>query len=124
MSEAKQVIKPMIVALAASSALCVSGVALAAPKMVQCFGINAPHKNQCKTATGSCAGTDVKARDPNAYVFVPTGVCELIDGGTTTPGPLAKERITAFHKKLESMWPAERTKTLEELHKLQEGVKS
>jgi len=117
-------VKPAFVALAASSALAVSGQALAAPKMVRCFGINAAHKNQCKTATGSCAGTDAKARDPNAFVFVPTGVCGLIDGGTTKPGPQAQARLNGLHKKLEAMSPAKRQAVLKQLHKLQESVKS
>jgi uncharacterized membrane protein len=65
-------------------------------KLVRCFGINAPYRNLCATATGSCAGTDAKARDPNAYVFVPAGACGMIDGGTTQPGKLAAERIAHF----------------------------
>jgi len=125
MKQAKHALKPMLIALAASSALGVSGAALASgPQMVHCFGINAPHKNQCKTATGSCAGTDAKARDPNAYIFVPKGVCGLIDGGTTVPGKLAKERIAMFKKKLHAMSPTKRAQTLKQLHKLQESVKS
>lgn len=116
--------KPAFVALAASSALVVSGQALAGPKMVRCYGINAAHKNQCKTATGSCAGTDAMARDPNAFVFVPTGTCALIDGGTTTPGSQAKARLSGLHKKLEAMSPAKRSAFLKQLHKLQQSVKS
>ncbi len=125
MKQAMHAMRPALVVLAASSALAVSGHALAGgPKMVRCFGVNAVHKNQCKTATGSCAGTDAQARDPNAFVFVPTGVCGLIDGGTTTPGPEAQARLTGFHKKLQSMSPEKRRETLKQLHKLQEGVKS
>lgn len=53
--------------------------------MVKCYGINAAHKNDCKSPGHSCAGQDSKARDPNAFVAVPTGLCEKIDGGSTTP---------------------------------------
>jgi Predicted integral membrane protein len=53
--------------------------------MTKCYGINAAHKNDCKSVGHSCAGQDSKARDPNAFVAVPAGLCEKIDGGSTTP---------------------------------------
>ena len=64
---------------------------------VRCFAINAPYRNMCATATGSCAGTDAKARDPNAFVFVPRGVCGMIEGGTTQPGNQAARRIAHYN---------------------------
>lgn len=57
----------------------------AAMSHVKCYGINAAHKNDCKAAGHSCAGQDAKARDPNAFVEIPAGLCEKIDGGKTTP---------------------------------------
>ncbi|OBS08863.1 BufA1 family periplasmic bufferin-type metallophore [Acidihalobacter prosperus] len=89
----------------------------AAPKMVKCFGVNAAHKNACKTATGSCAGTDAKARDPNAFILVPQGVCGMIAGGTTHPTPIALKREEAFRTKLKAMAPAQRKETLDMLRK-------
>ncbi|TAM61516.1 MAG: DUF2282 domain-containing protein [Rhodanobacter sp.] len=53
--------------------------------MVKCYGINAAHKNDCKSPGHSCAGQDTKARDANAFVAVPAGLCEKIAGGSTTP---------------------------------------
>lgn len=53
--------------------------------MVKCYGINAAHKNDCKSPGHSCAGQDGKARDANAFVAMPAGLCEKIDGGSTTP---------------------------------------
>jgi len=53
--------------------------------MVKCYGINAAHKNDCKSPGHSCAGQDSKARDANAFVAVPAGLCEKIDGGSTSP---------------------------------------
>lgn len=94
--------------VAAIAVLATAGLAAAAPasasavsqikgeKLVRCFGINAPHKNMCATATGSCAGTDAKARDPDAFVLVPAGVCSMIDGGSTHPGQVASKRIHHF----------------------------
>jgi uncharacterized membrane protein len=54
-------------------------------KMTKCYGINAAHKNDCKSVGHSCAGQDSKARDPNGFVAVPAGLCAKIDGGSTTP---------------------------------------
>ena len=53
--------------------------------MTKCYGINAAHKNDCKSPGHSCAGQDSKARDLNAFVAVPAGLCEKIDGGSTSP---------------------------------------
>ena len=57
----------------------------AAMSMVKCYGVNAAHKNDCKAAGHSCAGQDAKARDPNAFIEIPAGLCEKIDGGKTAP---------------------------------------
>lgn len=53
--------------------------------MDQCYGINAANKNDCQSPGHSCAGQDSKARDPNAFVAVPKGLCEKIDGGSLKP---------------------------------------
>jgi len=50
--------------------------------MQPCFGINAAYKNDCQSPGHSCAGQDAKARDANAFVLVPAGLCTKIDGGT------------------------------------------
>ena len=86
------------VALAGALTLGVASIASASPapngandmkggtmSMVKCYGINAAHKNDCKSPGHSCAGQDTKARDANAFVAVPAGLCEKIDGGATTP---------------------------------------
>lgn len=54
-------------------------------KMQKCYGINAAHKNDCASPGHSCAGQDARARDGNAFVLVPAGLCSKIDGGSTTP---------------------------------------
>ena len=53
--------------------------------MQKCYGINAAHKNDCHTIGHSCAGQDKMARDPNAFIAVPKGLCEKIDGGKLEP---------------------------------------
>jgi uncharacterized membrane protein len=49
--------------------------------MKPCFGVNAAYKNDCQSPGHSCAGQDAKARDPNAFVLVPAGLCQKIAGG-------------------------------------------
>ncbi|OBS10837.1 BufA1 family periplasmic bufferin-type metallophore [Acidihalobacter prosperus] len=114
----KQVLKMAVAAVFASAALTTFNTAFAAsgPKMVKCFGVNAAHRNDCKTATGSCAGTDPNARDPNAFILVPQGVCGMIAGGTTHPSKVALKREQAFHHKLMEMSPEKRMQTERMLH--------
>jgi uncharacterized membrane protein len=86
------------IALTSALTLGVASVATASPapagandmksgkmSMVKCYGINAAHKNDCKSPGHSCAGQDDKSRDANAFVAVPAGLCAKIDGGSTTP---------------------------------------
>lgn len=51
-------------------------------KFAPCFGVNAAYKNDCQSPGHSCAGQDSKARDPNAFVAMPAGLCTKIDGGS------------------------------------------
>ena len=70
-------------ALAAFFSLGLSGQALAAKgDMEKCAGIAKAGKNDCGTATSSCAGTAKKDNEPQAWIFVPKVTCEKIAGGT------------------------------------------
>lgn len=51
-----------------------------------CYGINAAYKNDCVSPGHSCAGQDAKARDAQAFVAVPAGLCSKIDGGSPKAG--------------------------------------
>ena len=52
----------------------------------KCYGVNAAGKNDCaSTGNNSCAGHATKADDPNAWILVPVGTCEKINGGSLTP---------------------------------------
>lgn len=51
-----------------------------------CYGINAAYKNDCVSPGHSCAGQDSKARDAQAFVAVPAGLCAKIDGGSPKAG--------------------------------------
>ena len=52
----------------------------------KCYGVSAAGKNDC-AATGnhSCAGEAKRANDPASWIYVPTGTCGKIQGGSLTP---------------------------------------
>ncbi len=68
-----------------ASAAGMQGKAMPMGNMAKCYGINAAYKNDCHTVGHSCAGQDKMARDPNAFIAVPKGLCEKIDGGKLAP---------------------------------------
>jgi len=76
-------------AMAGMFALTVMGTAtpaLAAKKdMEKCYGIVKAGKNDCQTATSSCAGTAEVDRKPDAFILLPKGSCEKITGGSLAP---------------------------------------
>ncbi len=49
----------------------------------KCYGVAAAGKNDCKTATSSCAGTSKMDRQPDAFLMVPAGTCAKLAGGKT-----------------------------------------
>jgi uncharacterized membrane protein len=52
----------------------------------KCYGINAAGKNDCAASNShSCAGEAKQASDPKSWLFVPTGTCAKIQGGSLTP---------------------------------------
>lgn len=51
----------------------------------KCYGVAAAGKNDCQTASGSCAGTVKKDRQADAWILVPEGLCDKIAGGSTEP---------------------------------------
>ncbi len=73
--------------IGSAMALAISAATLTAPASAQsvaaekCFGIAAAGKNDCKTATSSCAGTSKFDRQPDAFLMVPAGSCGKIAGG-------------------------------------------
>jgi uncharacterized membrane protein len=70
------------VALAASQAQAQSGPApVPSYDNEQCFGIAKAGKNDCQTASGSCAGTSSADNQADAWIYVPVGTCEKIVGG-------------------------------------------
>jgi uncharacterized membrane protein len=51
----------------------------------KCYGIAKAGKNDCQTATHSCAGTSTADADTASWVYVPAGTCEKIVGGSLEP---------------------------------------
>ena len=49
-----------------------------------CYGVSKAGKNDCQTASSSCAGTSKKDAEASAWVGVPKGTCEKIVGGSLT----------------------------------------
>jgi uncharacterized membrane protein len=54
------------------------------PTTEKCFGIAKAGKNDCQTATSSCAGTSKKNAQTDAWLSVAKGTCEKIAGGSLT----------------------------------------
>ncbi|HKI74871.1 MAG TPA: DUF2282 domain-containing protein [Pseudomonadales bacterium] len=66
-------------------------------KMEKCYGVNAANKNDCASPGHSCAGQDAKARDPNAFILVPAGLCTKLDGGSTAKGEsMSKDKMNGM----------------------------
>jgi len=72
------------VAAALAAALAVPAVAEAQGMTEKCFGVAKAGKNDCQTATSSCAGTSRKDAQTDAWLSVPKGTCEKIVGGSLT----------------------------------------
>lgn len=62
-----------------------SPVALAQAEMEKCYGVAVAGKNDCATATSSCAGTSKTDRQADAFIAVPKGTCAKISGGSLEP---------------------------------------
>ena len=73
----------LTIAAALSTALLLAAqVQAQAPAIEKCFGISKAGKNDCQTATSSCAGTSKKDAQKDAWLSVPKGTCEKIAGGS------------------------------------------
>jgi len=51
----------------------------------KCYGVAKAGKNDCGSGAHSCAGQSTKSRDKESFVYLPTGACEKLVGGSTTP---------------------------------------
>ena len=69
------------IASALAAALVLPVAAQAQGNTEKCYGISKAGKNDCQTATSSCAGTSKKDAQGDAWLSVPKGACEKIVGG-------------------------------------------
>ncbi|HVR66596.1 MAG TPA: DUF2282 domain-containing protein [Verrucomicrobiae bacterium] len=51
----------------------------------KCYGIAKAGKNDCQTATHSCAGTSTADADAASWIYLPAGTCEKLAGGSLEP---------------------------------------
>lgn len=48
----------------------------------KCFGVAKAGKNDCAANGHACAGQAKRDRDGNEWIYVPTGTCERLVGGS------------------------------------------
>ncbi len=78
------IVTAAILALSAGS-LITAGEAIAAKAdMEKCYGVAKAGKNDCQTASSSCAGTSKSDRQADAFITIPKGTCDRIAGGSIT----------------------------------------
>jgi uncharacterized membrane protein len=76
----------IVVASALAAVLSLSGFGAAqAQENEKCYGIAKAGKNDCQTATHSCAGTATTDAQPDSWIYVPKGTCDKIAGGSLEP---------------------------------------
>jgi uncharacterized membrane protein len=74
--------------LASAVAAAISGPLMPSAQAAEnekCFGVAAAGQNDCQTASNSCAGQVAEAGRGDAYIYVPTGTCTKINGGSLEP---------------------------------------
>jgi len=74
------------IAAALAAALAVPAAAEAQGNMEKCYGVSKAGKNDCQTASSSCAGTSKKDAQTDAWISVPKGTCDKIIGGKLSAG--------------------------------------
>ena len=70
----------LTIAAALSTALLMGTAAQAQSNIEKCYGVAKAGKNDCQTATSSCAGTSKKDAQADAWLSAPKGTCEKITG--------------------------------------------
>lgn len=85
--ETKKIVNALV-----ATALCVGVTSVSTQAMAKstcpvekCYGIAKKLKNECGTAKHACAGQAKTKNDPNDWIMVMKGNCDLIQGGSLTP---------------------------------------
>lgn len=74
------------IASALAAALVLPATVQAQGNIEKCYGVAKAGKNDCQTATSSCAGTSKKDAQADAWISVPKGTCDKIVGGKLKAG--------------------------------------
>jgi len=53
--------------------------------MEKCYGVVAAGKNDCAGNGHACQGQATKSADGGEFISLPAGVCERLEGGSTSP---------------------------------------
>ncbi|MGE3319514.1 MAG: DUF2282 domain-containing protein [Candidatus Berkiella sp.] len=88
MKNTKRIVKSAIksvLALTAVSTIFSTTNAFAEQETEKCYGVVKAGMNDCETSNQSCAGSALKDGQPDAFVFMPKGLCEKIVGGSLKP---------------------------------------
>ncbi len=80
----KSAITGLIVLSSATALINSTQVVAADQQMEKCYGIVKAGMNDCQTATQGCASSATKDRQPDAFIFLPKGICSRIVGGSLT----------------------------------------
>lgn len=84
MNKSKQLLAMAALTSFVTSAALISTQAIAKDGFERCAGVAKMGKNDCAANGHSCAGQAKKDGDKNEWVYVPTGTCDKIVGGTIT----------------------------------------
>jgi len=82
MNTTKALLTTAALASFVAGAIAYSGHAQAKEGFEMCSGIVKAGHNDCKANGHSCAGQSTKDGAANEWVYVPTGTCDKIVGGT------------------------------------------
>lgn len=74
------------IASALAAALVLPAATHAQGNMEKCYGVAKAGKNDCQTASSSCAGTSKKDAQSDAWISVPKGTCDKLIGGKLSAG--------------------------------------
>jgi uncharacterized membrane protein len=69
-------------ALALSATVAHAGPAMKPDNSEKCYGVAKAGHNDCAAGVHSCAGQSTKNMDKTSFVYLPTGACEKLAGGS------------------------------------------
>jgi len=89
MNNTKAIVNSALAALASLAST--AAVAQAGPAeqpnytFEKCYGVAKAGLNDCQTASHSCAGTSTADAQGDSWIYVPSGTCAKLAGGSAEP---------------------------------------